>query len=965
MQSFDPSFDRGSARSRMMQILATSAVVAVQIQAVALLAAAVPQFPQSTPPAASGQHFMQQPRWRSTSGPSVVPATVRSVSAHIAYALARDPRTVPWGFDTVDFGLDAATVSAVAFTAAQGHAIVPWRAAVTAAFDAVSEALLPVSERICRECAPPWLVDRASQPLMFFPHVALVHVCTVALGLSDAELCVDLALGAQVVGAIPSSGNWLQSPRAAIMLTSRLYRRLWRSWLHWHISSTAPRDPAHEGACREEMRSAVDKGFACGPFSYDECEQRFAADWWPARIFPVAQASGVRACIHALESGHNDATSLEEALRCISPDWPARVAAAFAHFLGWDGAEWHMTVSTDDMVKAYWTFPSAEPQFTVSAIRSANGGAEYYAWFGFGFGFISAVNQFNRAPAWSTRVAQRIFAAPTAHYFDDLPTAEPEFARGTAKAAIWQVHRCLCLPLAAAKSVPPLGEPPRRSGVFLGVLSDFTALWATGVVYLSVPSERRQRVVGHILSALAAGSLAAGAAAKLAGKLVFVTGWAWGRFGRAAMQPLFARAASKRSSASMSEPLRRALLFLAGLVAVVPPREVRLRGTRRRAYVWTDACWEPGSKRKAGIGIVIFLVEERRWLYAECDCPDSVLARFVLRRQYIGQLELLAAVAAYFTFPDILADREVLHAIDNTSAIAALIKGYSRAVDSVRIIHAFYAFNLGLSTSAWFEYVATDANIADLPSRGDFELLESLGAERRPCRLPPLDAWDIPSGEWLRRATSARQVSGSSDMATIKRDRALAGLRPPSGRRSSVPDGEAPLRSRRRKYARALAAGDDIAAQAAAARAPAPLPAVFLGPPPAGVSQVAHVNITRHGPFPALANPFRMGLLGRGERWRRTVVDLHRRWLDSGGAATDVVLDDGGTASAACRPPASMAHLTCQDCDEALAQVAESALRQGATAVYLECSPACSRGRLCHGELLACRLRGELAARAV
>ena len=47
------------------------------------------------------------------------------------------------------------------------------------------------------------------------------------------------------------------------------------------------------------------------------------------------------------------------------------------------------------------------------------------------------------------------------------------------------------------------------------------------------------------------------------------------------------------------------------------------------------------------------------------------------KAQYIGQLELLAAVVAYTTFPDVLAGRYVIHWIDNESAVYSLAMGYS------------------------------------------------------------------------------------------------------------------------------------------------------------------------------------------------------------------------------------------------------------------------------------------------
>ena len=49
--------------------------------------------------------------------------------------------------------------------------------------------------------------------------------------------------------------------------------------------------------------------------------------------------------------------------------------------------------------------------------------------------------------------------------------------------------------------------------------------------------------------------------------------------------------------------------------------------------------------------------------------------------EYIGQLELLAAVVAYTTFADELRGAHVIHWIDNESAVYSLVKGYSRAPD--------------------------------------------------------------------------------------------------------------------------------------------------------------------------------------------------------------------------------------------------------------------------------------------
>ena len=64
----------------------------------------------------------------------------------------------------------------------------------------------------------------------------------------------------------------------------------------------------------------------------------------------------------------------------------------------------------------------------------------------------------------------------------------------------------------------------------------------------------------------------------------------------------------------------------------------------------------------------------------------------------------------------------------NTGALFGLGKGDCKDADCARLIHIFHTLCLALDISVWFEYVASGANLADLPSRGDRELLIELGS---------------------------------------------------------------------------------------------------------------------------------------------------------------------------------------------------------------------------------------------
>ena len=144
------------------------------------------------------------------------------------------------------------------------------------------------------------------------------------------------------------------------------------------------------------------------------------------------------------------------------------------------------------------------------------------------------------------------------------------------------------------------------------------------------------------------------------------------------------------------------------------------------------------------LGVVVWCPRRRRVLYCSLQVPawmQRLFARLDRRKAtYIGQMELLAVLAAYLTFPDVLAGQPVHHYVDNRSAIAGLISGYSGRADSGAVIHAFQACMLELQCRPWFSFVYSEDNLADLPSRFEYALLRRMGAERRQCVLPTLSS---------------------------------------------------------------------------------------------------------------------------------------------------------------------------------------------------------------------------------
>eukprot|EP00972_Heterocapsa_arctica_P060956 8990363-Heterocapsa_arctica.AAC.1 len=92
----------------------------------------------------------------------------------------------------------------------------------------------------------------------------------------------------------------------------------------------------------------------------------------------------------------------------------------------------------------------------------------------------------------------------------------------------------------------------------------------------------------------------------------------------------------------------------------------------------------------------------------------------------IGQIELVAGPFALATWADLLTDQPLIHFIDNDSALAALVKGYSPKRDSSRVVGDFWLLAAKFKLFVYLDSVESKSNAADGPSRDDLILMRQL-----------------------------------------------------------------------------------------------------------------------------------------------------------------------------------------------------------------------------------------------
>lgn len=497
----------------------------------------------------------------------------------------------------------------------------------------------------------------------------------------------------------------------------------------------------------------------------------------------------------------NNATLLLETIVTPSYELPlhvARAAAAIANKYGLPDAEiWY---GLDDLLAAFRTVPTSQQQFNLFVTWNPSlQRVEYHYCFGFVFGLKSSVTQFNRFPE-VTAAAARHLGVPTAHYVDDFQVIDLAAAKSSGQDVLYEIHCQVGDGIAAGQPRPYISAPavelakrkpmaPKNIG--LGVEVDLSVAHTEGTVTFKPTANRIKHILEMWARAKRSNRMTPGEASTLRGKRQFLLECAQGRVGRASSLSLVQREYYDGDETEFSEALQHAYDFDAALLPNLPLRVEHVRPPSvRPLLVYSDAMFRPRKRKRrdcddeplnewkakfvAKLGTVLYdphcdpknaaynpaLVngcDEGHLVYASAAPPDDVVATFQrartgdFQKTYIAQLEVLAGVAVYFTHPERIRGRQVNHFIDNTVALSGLVHGYARKLDLARMINAFHLQIAALEANVFYEFVPSKCNVADLPSRDEFELLEEHGGIRTTMRFPPASDWTGPLDLWIRR----------------------------------------------------------------------------------------------------------------------------------------------------------------------------------------------------------------------
>ena len=456
----------------------------------------------------------------------------------------------------------------------------------------------------------------------------------------------------------------------------------------------------------------------------------------------------------ARSSGHNAVTHMHETVTCISFSFAATVARCMAsrlqaHDLDPSDDMPELRVGFDDMGAAYKRVPVRDPKYTVIAIWSVRRErVEYYYLDGHNFGLRSSVTNFCAFASLIVSVTRAFFAVPCGHYVDDFYLVDIGEAGESAHDALDGVMALFgnaCEPRKRKRMAPV------REG--LGVVIDVSHVRSQGLVACAATQLRISKILDALHRARGDDCLPPGLASEIRGKIGFVLSSSHGRYLRAALQPLAQREHSDRSPYRFTSSLRSMLELLDTVLPSLPPLLLPIvRPDPKPLLVYSDAAYrplkEPPWHKMTCAFVVIDPVSDRSY-YAYSELDSSVFAALESSRNsktLIEQGECIAAVAASISLPALFHGRYVLHHIDNTSALSALVHGYASKPDMARLVNAFHLMQFCLETNTWFEWVASAANVADLPSRLKLDALYEIlpTVVQVPFRIPPFAEWVSP-----------------------------------------------------------------------------------------------------------------------------------------------------------------------------------------------------------------------------
>ena len=415
---------------------------------------------------------------------------------------------------------------------------------------------------------------------------------------------------------------------------------------------------------------------------------------------------------HGTECGINPNTSTEDTIKHDTVDVLMEIELRFLQAGRPRLSKWKR-----DVKRAFKRIPvMANHRRLTGAVWQAGQDVWFSRHIGMPFGTTSAGLGWHRLANVVMAFCRRLLFLTAGRYVDDSFGVDEDNVQITGGYCMQVISSVLGLELDAEKA-----EDTLQGLIVLGVLVQEDP--RNGRVEVQVTAEKAKAWSELLQKYLQDGRCEAGDSGKLAGRLSFAVTMAADKVGRAYIRPFYAQQHDPLPDAMLSSRWKQAARWWIHYLEARPPAYRSIDDQHReQVQLWTDAA---GESR----GLAAVLRVGSSFWYTYTKLPEAIWDLLIPRGDHqIGVQETLAVVLALGTFQGALRGKLVLSFIDNDGVRANIQSGSSRAPETNGLIGSMWLHIASQRIGLYTARVESKANIADGPSRFDFDLMERLGA---------------------------------------------------------------------------------------------------------------------------------------------------------------------------------------------------------------------------------------------
>ena len=565
-----------------------------------------------------------------------------------------------------------------------------------------------------------------------------------SIGWPDKGLHLELKEGFKLTGYLPPSGVFKTEVRPAAFGKQELMQdsKFLRPLLLGKVRSAGNTDQYASELFDITVKEAVDKNWLEGPFDVADIDNMFDC-WLPVRRFAVFQRGKVRPIDDMKENKLNQSFSCGEKIDLQALDqlvWSLQVITRFCLHGGdldfvlsdgerlrapvhqaWKGVDAKLTTTAFDLESAYKQLALHPSEYDCTVVTLRNPSSNKPACFlmrTLPFGSTASVLHFNRVARliWRLGVELDLWWS---NYFDDFPCISHCCQLASTKSSVECLFKLLGFRFAHDK-LAPFAERSEMLGVILDTSKQ-------GCIVIDNKDTRKAELAAEITKILESGSMDVDTLPSVLGRVQFAEMRISGRQGKLALADIreWERSTKIQKQMVLDPVSMDAFKTLHARVTSGKPQQLFADVPERPVIIFTDGAVETNSDGnvEATIGGVLICDNVVQMFGTRVD--DDVLKDWLTELTHpVGLTEMYAIVVALNLWKEKIAGRRVICFCDNWTAIDVFVKGSSPIRWWRRLLLALEKIDENLNCLMWMARVASPSNVADPPSRGQWDQVD-------------------------------------------------------------------------------------------------------------------------------------------------------------------------------------------------------------------------------------------------